>query len=87
MSSINRGKSLMQIPLEERRKILTDTMQVLNKHSSLMCLSDTFDVNASELIPLVKQFGFEGIVANVCHRRLQAGQSTGLSDRRLLPRR
>jgi ATP-dependent DNA ligase len=74
---VHRGKSLFQVPLQQRREILGDTIRDLKKQSSLISLSDMFDVKPAELIPLVKQFGFEGIVAKRKDSFYEIGKRTG----------
>jgi bifunctional non-homologous end joining protein LigD len=56
---IHRGKSLVQVPLETRREILGETIGDRNLQTPLICLSDTLDTTPAELIPLIKEFGFE----------------------------
>jgi ATP-dependent DNA ligase len=54
---------LRHVPLETRRELLSDSMADLKAKTPLFCLSDTIDATPAALIPLVKEFGFEGIVA------------------------
>ena len=60
---MHRGKSLVQVPLETRREILIEAIGDLKLRTPLICLSEAIDATPAELVPLVNQFGFEGIVA------------------------
>ena len=60
---IHRGRRLIHLPLETRRELLGDIAANLKTHTPLIGLSDTLDTTPAELIPLVKEFGFEGIIA------------------------
>ena len=60
---IHQGRPLIHVPLETRRELLSDMAADLKPHTSLIGLYDTLDTTPSELIPLVKEFGFEGIIA------------------------
>ena len=51
------------MPLEARRELLSDIAAELKTRTPLIGLSDTLDTTPAELIPLVKEFGFEGVVA------------------------
>jgi ATP-dependent DNA ligase len=61
---IHRGRSHRHVPLEIRRELLSDIAGDLKMHTPLIGLSDTLDTTPAELIPLIKEFGFEGIVAS-----------------------
>ena len=74
---IHRGKSLVQVPLETRREILVETIGELKLQTPLICLSDTLDTTPAELIPLVKEFGFEGIIAKRKDSCYEAGKRSG----------
>jgi ATP-dependent DNA ligase len=43
--------------------VLCDITADLKKRTPYICLSHTIDATPAELIPLIKQFGFEGIIA------------------------
>ena len=51
------------MPLENRREMLSVIAASLKTHTPVVRLSDTLDTTPAELIPLVKEFGFEGIIA------------------------
>jgi ATP-dependent DNA ligase len=74
---IHRGRSLIHIPLETRRELLSDIATDLKAHTPLIGLSDTLDIIPAELIPLVKEFGFEGIVAKRKDSCYEPGKRTG----------
>ena len=44
-------------------KLLSDIAAELKTRTPLIGLSDTLDTTPTELIPLVKEFGFEGVLA------------------------
>jgi ATP-dependent DNA ligase len=60
---IHRGRSRRHVPLETRRELLSDIAGELKTCTPLIALSDTLHTTPAELIPLVKEFGFEGIIA------------------------
>ena len=60
---IHRGRRLIHLPLENRRDLLSDIAADLKTHTPLIGLSDKLDTTPAELIRLVKEFGFEGIIA------------------------
>ena len=74
---IHRGRSLIHVPLEDRRELLTDITADLKTRTPLIGLSDTLDTTPAELIPLVKEFGFEGIVAKRKDSCYEIGKRSG----------
>src|SRR5205823_5058554 len=60
---IYRGRSLLKGPLVERRKILSDILNSRNSGTAPIALSENIDADPAELVRVVKEFGFEGIVA------------------------
>jgi hypothetical protein len=46
-----------------RRELLSDIAADLKKRTPLIGLSNTLDTTPAQLIPLVKEFGFKGIIA------------------------
>jgi bifunctional non-homologous end joining protein LigD len=74
---IHRGRSLRHVPLEDRRELLSDIAADLKKRTPLIGLSDTLDTTPAELIPLVKGFGFEGIVAKRKDSCYEPGKRSG----------
>ena len=92
------GRRLIHVPLETKRELLSDIAADLKRHTPLIGLSDTLDTTPAELIPLVKEFGFEGIIAKRkdsllrdrqtirCVAQVQGQQSTGFCAWRLYTR-
>jgi ATP-dependent DNA ligase len=74
---IHRGRSLIHVPLEDRRELLSDIAGELKTRTPLLGLSDTLDTTPAELIPLVKEFGFEGIVAKRKDSCYEPGKRSG----------
>ena len=74
---ILRGRRLIHVPLEIRRELLNDITTDLKARTPLIGLSDTLDTTPAELIPLVKEFGFEGIVANGKDSCYEIGKRSG----------
>lgn len=60
---IHRGKNLIKLPLENRREILAEVLGELKPKTPLICLSETIGASPAQLIPLAKEFGFDGIIA------------------------
>ncbi len=74
---IHRGRILRHVPLETRRELLSDMAADLKPHTPLIGLSDTLDTTPAELIPLVKEFGFEGIIAKRKDSCYEIGKRSG----------
>jgi bifunctional non-homologous end joining protein LigD len=74
---MHRGRSLRHIPLETRRELLADVIRDLKARTPLLCLSETIDVTPAELIPLVKEFGFEGVIAKRRDSCYESGKRSG----------
>jgi ATP-dependent DNA ligase len=74
---MHRGRSLRHVPLEIRRELLSDMAADLKKRTPLIGLSDTLDTTPAELIPLVKEFGFEGIIAKRKDSCYESGKRSG----------
>ena len=74
---IHRGQSLRHVPLEIRRELLSDIAADLKTRTPLIGLSDTLNTTPAELIPLVKEFGFEGIVAKRKDSCYESGKRSG----------
>jgi ATP-dependent DNA ligase len=74
---IHRGRRLVHISLETRRELLSDIAADLKKRTPLISLSDTLDTTPAELIPLVKEFGFEGIIAKRKDSCYEIGKRSG----------
>jgi bifunctional non-homologous end joining protein LigD len=65
------------VPLETRRELLSDIAAELKTHTPLIGLSNTLDTTPAELIPLVKEFGFEGIIAKHRDSCYEIGKRSG----------
>ncbi len=74
---IHRGRRLIHVQLETRRELLSDITADLKTRTPLIGLSDTLDTTPAELIPLVKEFGFEGIVAKRKNSCYEIGKRSG----------
>jgi ATP-dependent DNA ligase len=60
---ICRGESLLNVPIEERRKLLGGIFEKLGGEASPIKLSETIDAKPAELVCVAKEFGFEVILA------------------------
>jgi bifunctional non-homologous end joining protein LigD len=65
------------VPLETRRELLSDIATDLKSHTPLIGLSDALDTTPAELIPLVKEFGFEGVIAKRRDSCYEIGKRSG----------
>jgi bifunctional non-homologous end joining protein LigD len=65
------------VPLETRRELLSDIAADLKTQTHLIGLSDTLDTTPAELILLVKEFGFEGIIAKRKDSCYESGKRSG----------
>ena len=74
---IHRGRRLIHVPLETRRELLSDIAADLKKRTPVIGLSDTLDSTPAELIPLAKEFGFEGIIAKRKDSCYESGKRNG----------
>src|SRR5437773_9994929 len=74
---IHRGQSMLKTPLETRREVLTDIVTDLKKTPTLIGLSETIDASPVDLVQVVKEFGFEGIIAKRKDSFYESGKRTG----------
>jgi bifunctional non-homologous end joining protein LigD len=74
---IHRGKNLIKLPLENRREILVEVLAELKPKTPLICLSETIGATPTQLIPLVKEFGFKGIIAKRKDSCYEIGKRSG----------
>jgi DNA ligase D-like protein (predicted ligase) len=74
---VQRGKSLVKVPLENRREVLAEVLTDLKQKTPLITVSDTIDATPTQLIPLVKEFGFEGIIAKRNDSCYEIGKRSG----------
>ena len=74
---IHRAKNLIKMRLENRREILAEVLAELKPKTPLICLSEIIDATPAQLIPLVKEFGFDGIIAKRKHSCYEIGKRSG----------
>jgi ATP-dependent DNA ligase len=74
---IHRGRSLIHVPLEDRRELLSDIAGELKTPHASPWLVGHVDTTPAELIPFVKEFGFEGIVAKRKDSCYEPGKRSG----------
>ena len=72
---VDRGRSLMQEPLERRRQTLGDMFKGIK--AAPIGLSESLNASPHELIRVAKEFGFEGIVAKRKDSLYESGKRTG----------
>ena len=60
---IYRGRSLLKLTLEKRREVLANIFKSDRSGASPIALSENIEASPSDLVCVVKEFGFEGIVA------------------------
>jgi DNA ligase D-like protein (predicted ligase) len=71
---IHKGRRLTELPLSERRKILSSVIEP-GEH---VALSQVSDRSAAEMLKFIKSHGLEGAVAKRSDSVYQPGQRTGL---------
>ena len=74
---IHRGKSLLNVPLEERRKILGEIFEKVRSKASPIQLSETIDAAPTELVRVAKELGFEGILTKRRDSYYESGKRSG----------
>ena len=72
---VHRGRSLLEEPLERRRKILSEVIKEIK--AAPIGLSDSLSTNTKELIRVAKEFGFEGILAKRKDSLYESGKRSG----------
>jgi DNA ligase D-like protein (predicted ligase) len=72
---ICRGQSLVEKPLEVRREILSEVINEIK--AAPIGLSESLTADTKELVRVVKEFGFEGIVAKRKDSLYESGKRTG----------
>jgi DNA ligase D-like protein (predicted ligase) len=70
-----RGRSLLEQPLTARRKVLGEAIG--NLRAAPIALSENIDATPGGLIRVVKEFGFEGIVAKRKDSCYESGKRSG----------
>jgi DNA ligase D-like protein (predicted ligase) len=71
------GQSLINVPLEKRRRILNGMAADLKNGSRLISVSETIDANLVDLVRVVKEFGFEGVIAKRKDSLYESGKRSG----------
>jgi len=74
---IYRGKSLLRSPLEDRRDVLAEIFSDLGTGTAPLGFSETIDASPADLVHVVKEFGFEGIIAKRKDSCYECGKRTG----------
>jgi bifunctional non-homologous end joining protein LigD len=74
---IHRGRNMLDTPLVERREALDDVFRGDKRIAAPLCLSETIDASPAELIRVVKEFGFEGIIAKRKDSSYESGKRSG----------
>ena len=72
-----RGINLLSEPLTTRREVLSKLMKPLSRKATAISLSETIDASPAELISVVKEFGFEGLVAKRKDSFYESGKRSG----------
>ena len=67
----------MNVPLEERRKVLSEIFEKVRSKASPIKLSETIDATPTELVRVAKQLGFEGILAKRRDSYYESGKRSG----------
>lgn len=71
---IDRGRYLLKTPLQSRRDTLKE---IVHDFRSPVALSETIDAEPAELVQVVKEFGFEGVVAKRKDSCYESGERSG----------
>ena len=74
---VHRGVKLVNEPLSKRRRVLSDLMKPLTRRASSIALSESIDATPVELIQVVKEFGFEGVIAKRKNSCYESGKRSG----------
>jgi bifunctional non-homologous end joining protein LigD len=74
---IYRGINLLDEPLSKRREVLTNIMKPLSRNASPIALSESIDASPAELISVVEEFGFEGVIAKRKDSCYEPGKRSG----------
>jgi DNA ligase D-like protein (predicted ligase) len=73
---IYRGRSLLNVSLEQRREALGEIFKSRSKAGAI-ALSETMDASPADLVRVAKEFGFEGIVAKRKDSLYESGKRSG----------
>ena len=63
--------------LATRREVLTKVMKSLRRNASAIALSESIDATPAELIGVVKEFGFEGVIDKRKNSCYESGKRSG----------
>ena len=74
---IYRGINLLDEPLSKRRELLSNIIKPLSRNASAVALSESIDATPAELIGVVKEFGFEGVIAKRKNSCYESGKRSG----------
>src|SRR5262245_42530243 len=72
---IYRGRSLLKVPLESRRELLSEIFK--EGKAAPIALSETMQASAADLIRVAREFGFEGVIAKRKGSVYESGKRTG----------
>ena len=72
-----RGINLVNEPLTTRREVLSKLMKPLRPKATAISLSETIDASPADLISVVKEFGFEGVIAKRKDSLYESGKRSG----------
>jgi DNA ligase D-like protein (predicted ligase) len=71
------GKNMMRAPLENRRKTLAEIVSAVKRKAPALCFSETIDGRPADLLRVVRDFHFEGVVAKRKDSPYEPGKCTG----------
>ena len=71
------GKSLLGLPLEQRRAALVDALPPDRDNGSALALSESLEAPPAELTRVARQFGLEGIIAKRRDSLYEPGKRSG----------
>jgi DNA ligase D-like protein (predicted ligase) len=74
---IYRGIKLVNEPLSKRRELLGEIMKPLTRTPTGVSLCESIDTTPAELIRVVKEFGFEGVIAKRKDSYYESGKRSG----------
>jgi DNA ligase D-like protein (predicted ligase) len=74
---IHRGINLINEPLSKRREVLSDLVKPHSRNATAVSLSESIDMTPTDLITVVKEFGFEGVIAKRKNSCYESGKRSG----------
>jgi len=72
---IYRGRSLLKVPLESRRELLSEIFK--EGKAAPIALSETMPANTADQVRVAREFGFEGIIAKRKDSHYEPGKRSG----------